>query len=121
MPTTSERPELCYGLSSITGHLPGSRTEDCPECPVPVGHREDVEDVVHAIRQFVADHPTLPPVGSVMLIFRARSRAELDGVAGDFGRSAPSPADEYAGAQFGVSVKLPLGTFAQFITSWHDR
>ena len=82
--------------------------------------REDVGQLFERVAAFVAEHPTLPEVGSTMIRFDAGSRAELDGVAGDFGRSAPADADNYRGAQFGVYPGGRGEPFLQMIISFSE-
>lgn len=82
--------------------------------------REDVGALFERVAAFVAENPTLPEIGRTTVSFTASSRAELDGVAGDFGRSAPADADTYRGAQFGVDPGQAGEPFLQMIVTYHE-
>lgn len=85
-----------------------------------VSAREDVGAMFERVAAFVSEHPTLPEIHSMMVTYAARSRAELDGVAGDFGRSAPADSSNYRGAQFGVYPGHPDESFLQMIISFSE-
>lgn len=82
--------------------------------------REDVGALFERVAAFVSENPTLPEIKSMSVTFAASSRAELDGVAGDFGRSAPADSDSYRGAQFGVYPGHPDEPFLQMIVSFNE-
>jgi hypothetical protein len=82
--------------------------------------RPDVMMLIARIVDFVREHPTVPEIRSASVTFEASSRAELDGVAGDFGQKPPRNSNHYRGAQF-AEYPGPAGDpFLQMIVAHHE-
>lgn len=70
-----------------------------------VGHADTLDASLGAALTFFEEHPDVPTPVSMILFVEVKSRAELDGLAGDFGLPAPKESRHYRGGQFYVHVR----------------
>jgi hypothetical protein len=75
---------------------------------------DDLTETLDTIRDFFASHPDLKLPHHVSFNIDVDSRAELAGLAGDFGQAPPKDATHYQGAQFTVEIQAKPRVVALF-------
>lgn len=74
---------------------------------------------LQAIMDFYLANPDVPAPTHIQVNTWADSRAELDGLAGDFDQEPPKPATHYRGAQFTVQLAAePIRT--SVLIAYHE-